>query len=254
MEIESPLFMSIEQFLSQDEERLVLYLRTEWGSPYSGQNIKVLSAVRTNSIEINGKSIIPHKDSWGHVLAPADAFVDLGSVPSGYYQFLVAIRDTLIVAGLEVSDDTYSISNFESEWIIINRPAVRRLPPDTMWGRIVLYQSAPGGDSVIQSFLDSLAILGADETSLPAGYYGSFWSEDHFAWQSFLVDSTGTNSPCPSRYERQCNHFFRHYTGEHDPLRDLAQRFTNRFNADHWIHISIMHSNGEGFYELDLGG
>lgn len=254
LNIKPPLNVSIHQLFSPTGEELALYLDTGYISPYKGEEIEVRLRVQSGTISLEIKGIRPHEDPWNHPgFAPANTLVELGWVASGTYRFLVDIGDTLIVSSLTVTDDSYSIVGLQSKWLTLNQSSVGRLPVNTMWGRIILHKEAPGGDAVVQSFLDSLAVLGAEQFSLSPGFYGYFRGDERFVWECFNVDSTGTNSTCISILHN-CTNYFRRFTGETDPLRELVRRYSQRYHLDYILDIGLMRTTGEGFYSAELIG
>jgi hypothetical protein len=119
-------------------------------------------------------------------LAPAMAQLDLGSMPIGFYNFSIDLKNTIFNNGqLTITDERYSLEMETEDGIILVRSDLYRIPDQTLWGYV---NFDLGQNDLAEAFTQELAAF-ADPFNFKRGYYG------HFTINNDANDVTVTSQP-----------------------------------------------------------
>jgi hypothetical protein len=197
----------------------------------------------TNNFFVSGRSIsvyftgISKPEICLTALGPATAAINLGSLEGGTYALSIAVNNHVFRTDLTVSGTSYSIGTPDAPWVIFPEPDLLRVPDGTIWGGVGYHVS--GSAHLAQSFVDSLASLGAHTQRYRSGDYGYF-----------VIDSTGTIEPP----ENGGYHFFRPFILQGppslDPVRSLVGRYGKNFGDS--LYVSLYGCHGEAFFSWVL--
>lgn len=105
-------------------------------------------------------------------LGPATAQIDLGVLPTGTYT-LNLVSGITNISTLTVDNNQCNLSPVSGSNISYTRTTLLKVPENTIWG-YVCFDSTGTSPALLNTFFDSLSILGAQNISFTPGDYGFF--------------------------------------------------------------------------------
>lgn len=166
--IDSRINIKLSEELSQDKRDLYLYCRTEriYGCINYGIDYYVIKAA--NSIKIKFSSIVI-SDICLTALGPASCRIKLGELSEGTYNLNLEVNGKTELAILTVTNDSYKITHTPGFDFKFDNAELKRVPEYLIWGSTGYINDSLA--NVVNTFLDSLQILGASPINLSAGDY-----------------------------------------------------------------------------------
>ena len=230
--IESRIFIDPWENLEATQRVFILKCRTE--KIYNCFNFTIINRVDLTRESMTISFLGVHKPQIClTALGPARATLDLGSLSAGVYPMEIAMNGRTSGFQLEVSNESYAISGSGNYLVSFDHRDLRRVPEKTIWG-LVGYHSS-GSVALVQSFLDSLRLAGAEPIQLRPGYYGYF-----------TLDSGGSIEPPLNHGYLYVHPYVYHYSGSSSVLRDIVKTIGETI-GDH-LSIRLYTSQGEEFY------
>ncbi len=136
-------------------------------------NYRIESAIDVNSTGIHIQlSDVQKPDTCSGDPGPANAFLAIGTLPSGTYPFSLSLGNAIENKGiLTVSDQGYQLSINDPQGIDFQNIVLHKIPEGLVWG----YFETPNEDANLHaaSFLADLKNITTENTLSP-GFYGYF--------------------------------------------------------------------------------
>lgn len=197
---------------------------------YGCCNYEIGHAMEQEAGKINiefGGIIVPYMCLTS--IGPATATIELGSLSNGTYDLDIQLQDQYEHGQLVVAPGAYAIHIGESRQLLVDIPILNRVPAETIWGNIGYHSSTTA--PLVQTFIDSLQLLGATPQGYQAGEYGYF-----------RIDGNGQIMP-----PENAGHYFDRpyiltYTGGSTALKELVRRY----GAAHGDEMSITLNTAKG--------
>lgn len=200
--IDSDIEIKLWETFDSTNRTLQLYCLTERIYNCSNYGIKNKFNKSSDNINIDFKGILVY-DMCLTALGPATTIIDLGTLSNGTYHLNINVESMKSEGQLIITSDSYSIELFNQKQIkLINTP-LRRIPTNTIWGTVGYHTSSTS--TLVQTFIDSLQLLGATAKTYSPGDYGYFKINpngqilppenhgNHFI-QPFIFDFSGNTS------------------------------------------------------------
>lgn len=169
--IDSRINIKLREELSSTKKTLHLDCRTEriYGCINYGIDYYVIKSA--NSFKIKFNSVII-SDICLTALGPASCRIKLGELSEGTYNINIEVNGKTELAILTVTNDSYKITHTPGFDFKFDNAELKRVPENLIWGSAgyINYSLT----NVVNTFLDSLQILGAAPVNLSSGDYGYF--------------------------------------------------------------------------------
>ncbi len=187
--------------------------------------------ISNNKIDIDFISII-NPEICLTATGPATTTVDLGTLSNGTYELKISIGDEKSTGHLIVSTDSYVITLDQQKQIQIVNNTLNRVPANTIWGTV-------GYDTIsttnlVQTFIDSLQLLGATTPTYATGDYGYFQIDGN--GQIVAPTNSGYNFIRPYIYN---------YSNNSSTIKTLVKNYGMNHNDS--LKISLYTTQGEIF-------
>jgi hypothetical protein len=169
-EIHAEITVRMIETLSASQRELQFFCSTVKIYPCCNYLINYKYEKLSNNLIVDFQGI-NETDICFTALGPATAIINLSTLENGIYNLIID-NDTKNTGQLTVSSDSYEIIFPNShKFTFINSP-LNRIPENTIWGTIGYHKQET--DLLVQSFIDSLQILGAKAQPYKSGDYGEF--------------------------------------------------------------------------------
>jgi len=201
-------------------------------SPAGSQIISKFSFIG-NSIKLNLERIV-RSECGAAIFSPATVKYDLDAVPNGIYSLEVTINSEVLMGMLKVDDGSFEFKIQPNNIINFYPDTLLRVPLNVIWGQAESIK--PG---VYQTFLDTLAMLGAQPNNLKPGYY-----------YYFDINKDGTFNIHSTLNTNYGKFFLYKYNGDANDLRNLIKRFAKNYQDS--IYIQLNGGKGEAYYSTVL--
>lgn len=164
--------------------------------------------------------------------APASAYIDLGTLPNKTYQLVLSAGDVTIEGQLTVSTGSYKADIPVQHEIRIVDADLQRIPVNVIYGTIG-YPSE-SFVPVVQSFIDSLQVIGAvPATYSPGDYY------------TFTIQPDGQIE----QTQLSGYYFTRSFIFNYDGSSEMVQALVGKYGVTHPdLTITLNTSKGQIFY------
>ncbi|MGB3589549.1 MAG: hypothetical protein WBA23_23585 [Tunicatimonas sp.] len=171
-------------------------------------------------------------------MGPASAFVDVGSLNTGEYEFSLQIGEDITNTGiLNVRPESYQLVLNAEAGINLRTIQLQRIPKNALWGS-VQFLNKPS-DNIANSFVTQLTKLGATQDKFDKGDYGFF-----------EVDASGKVSPKTVTSEASPFTFLMNYRGDETELVALLSEINRNHGEE--VNIRLRTAQGSEYRSWDL--
>ncbi|MEM6842310.1 MAG: hypothetical protein AAF944_09290 [Bacteroidota bacterium] len=171
-------------------------------------------------------------------MGPASAFVDVGSLNIGEYDFTLHIGEAITNTGvLTVTPELYELVLNGEAGINLETVQLHRVPKHALWGTIQFLGKPNEGFA--NAFVNQLTKLGAIQDKFDEGNYGFF-----------KVDATGKVSPPMVAEKDSPFTFLLNYRGDESELMALLSEMNRTYGDE--IAIRLRTAQGHELRSWDL--
>jgi hypothetical protein len=230
--IDSRINIKLSEELLQDKRDLYLYCHTEriYGCINYGIDYYVYKGANSFKIKFNSVVI---SDICLTALGPASCRIELGELSEGTYNSNLEVNGKAELAILTVTNDSYKITHTPGFDFKFDNAEIKRVPDNLIWGSIGYINDSLA--NVVNTFLDSLQILGAAPVNLSAGDYG-FFKIDSF---SNIIPPENHGFPFIKMYLFDCHNHL-------EDVKGLMKRIQHQYVNQ--IYISCNTWQGDIYY------
>ncbi len=192
--------------------------------------------------EINGLAIrlqeVEEPSACMKAMGPASAFVDVGSLNVGDYDFTLHIGEAITNTGvLTVTPESYQLVLNGEAGMHLETVQLQRIPKDALWGT-VQFPGKPN-ENLANTFVNQLTKLGATQDKFDEGNYGFF-----------EVDATGKVSPPMVAEKSSPFTFLLNYRGDESELTALLSEINRTYGDE--VAIRVHTARGSEYRSWDL--
>jgi hypothetical protein len=229
--IDSDIKIKMWETVDSTKRTLLFYCSTEREYGCSNYGISKTFNKSSDNIDIDFNGILVY-DLCLTSIGPATTTIDLGTLSSGTYNLDIKVERKKSEGQLIVTSDYYAITlDKQKKLQIINSP-LHRIPTNTIWGTVGYHTSST--TTLVQTFIDSLQLLGATAQTYQSGYYGYF-----------QINSSGQILPP----QNSGYYFIRPYifncTGNTSALKTLVKNYGTNYSDS--LSIILYTTKGEIF-------
>lgn len=171
-------------------------------------------------------------------MGPASAFVDVGSLNIGEYDFSLQIGKSIINTGkLTVTPESYELVLNGEAGMNLKTLQLQRVPKNSLWGFIRFQGEAD--ESLARSFITQLTNLGSTQDRFEEGDYGFF-----------EVDAAGKMTQPMVTNERQPFTFLMGFHGDQEEVASLLSEMHRNYGDK--VQIRLQMANGREYRSWDL--
>lgn len=171
-------------------------------------------------------------------MGPASAFVEVGSLNVGEYDFTLHIGEAITNTGkLTVTPESYELALNDEAGMIIETVNLQRVPKSALWGTI--QYTTNRDDSFSRSFVSRLTQFGATQDKFSEGDYGFF-----------RVDASGKITQPMLTGESTPFTFLMNYQGDRDEIISLLSEMNRTYGDE--VAIRLRTASGDEFRSWDL--
>lgn len=234
--IDSRINIKLAEELSPDKRTLYLYCGTEriYGCINYGIDYYVIKGANSFKIKFNSVVI---SDICLTALGPASCRIKLGELIEGTYNLNLEVNGKAELAVLTVTNDSYKITHTPGFDFKFDNAELKRVPEYLIWGSAGYINDSL--TNVVDTFLDSLQILGAAPVNLSAGDYGFF-----------KIDSSGNIIPPEYHGYPFIKMYLFEYQNDLNSIKELMKRIQQQYVNQ--IYISCNTWQGDVFYGWTL--
>jgi len=185
----------------------------------------------SDRVEINFDGIIKPEVCLT-AIGPATTTLDFGAISNGTYDLEINTEGKKSTGQLIITSDYYKIDLDKERKIQINYSTLQKIPTNTIWGTVG-YQTNTNA-TVVQTFLDSLQLLGATNQTYPSGMYAYF-----------QINSAGNILPPENHGYDHIKPYIFHYTGITSNLKTIVKEYGKNYGDS--LNIVLYTTNGETF-------
>ena len=171
-------------------------------------------------------------------MGPASAFVDVGSLNIGTYDFTLHIGKSISNTGtLTITPESYQLVLNGEAGMNLENLQLQRIPKNTIWGTVKFDGAAD--ESLARSFVNQLTKLGATQDRYTEGNYGFF-----------EVDATGKMIQPMVTNEHQPFTFLMGYQGDQEEVISLLSEIHRNYGDQVMIRLNM--ADGQEYRSWDL--
>ena len=163
--------------------------------------------------------------------------INLGELSEGTYNLNLEVNEKVELAILTVTNDSYKITHIPGFDFKFDNAELKRVPEYLIWGSAGYINDSL--TNVVDTFLDSLQILGAAPVNLSAGDYGFF-----------KIDSSGNMVPPEYHGYPYIKMYLFDYQNNLEDVKELMKRIQQQYVNQ--IYISCYTWQGDVFYGWTL--
>ncbi len=175
-EIDSPIVVQMVPDYNNPSKNIELICKTEKIYPCCNFTLKSKVSNRFKNISIEFKYVII-PDMCLTTFGPAVTTIKLGNLSKGAHKFKTIVNDVISEGELIVTDEKYVLKIENPKEIVIAKETLNKIPKNTIWGTIGYHEKA--SESMVNTFLDSLQILGATPSKYLPGDYHAFYIQEN---------------------------------------------------------------------------
>lgn len=230
--IDSKLNIVLREEFSSENRNLILNCLTERIYPCFNYGIDYSAVKGAKNFKLRfSKIIIPQICLTA--LGPAGCSINLGALADGQFNLELEVNGKTEIAQLLVSGNTYQIYHQPSLNFKFENPQLNRIPEFLIWGSVGYINDSL--ETVVNTFIDSLHSLGAQQVQLLPGDY----------WY-FKVDAQGNLIPPEYHGYPFIKMFAYSFNGSLDELKELIYRYSSRYYNK--LYISLYDWRGGAIY------
>lgn len=229
--IDSNIKIKMWETVDSTKRTLQFYCSTE--KEYGCTNYGIIKTFSKSSdnIDIDFNGILIY-DLCLTAIGPATTTIDLGTLSNGTYNLDIKVERKKSCGQLIVTSDYYAITlDKQKQLQIINSP-LQRIPANTIWGTVGYHTSSTA--TLVQTFIDSLQILGATVQTYQSGDYGYF-----------QINSSGQILPPQGHGYYFIRPFIFNYAGNTSALKTLVKKYWTSYGNS--LSIMLYTTKGEIF-------
>lgn len=233
----SDVRVEMKEYLDDQQRTLMFKFFTARDFSCINHRISYSFQQAVDGISISLKSI-EEPDACLKAMGPASAFVEVGSLNYGEYNFQLQIGEDINNTGtLVVSPESYQLVLNGDAGMSLETVQLQRVPKGAIWGTVQFTDER--NDSFANSFVAQLAKLGATEDKFSEGDYGFF-----------QVDASGKVIQPSFANESQPFTFLMGFRGDRSGVLSLLNEVHRSYGDQ--IAIRLNMANGEEFRSWDL--
>lgn len=229
--IDSNINIKMLETVDSTKRTLKLYCSTE--KEYNCSNFGIINTINqpSNKIEIDFNGItVP--DFCLTSLGPARTTIDIGTLSNGTYDLDIKVENEKSAGQLIVTSEYYKINLDPQKQLQITYPTLNRIPTNTVWGTVGYHSS--NSANLVQTFIDSLQLLGTTIQTYQSGEYGYF-----------QINPSGQILPPQNHGYYFIRPYIFNYSGSTSALKKLVKNYgTNYGNS---LNIILYTTKGETF-------
>lgn len=219
--IDTRLELTLKEELLADSRSLSLDCATERIYPCINYGIDYSMTKSGNKITIRFNQIIM-PDICLTALGPAYSNIKLGNLSNGQYILNLMVNGITQTTILKVNDSTFKIEYKPRFDFIFKKTELKRIPQNVIWGSVGYISDTL--TTSVNSFLDSLTNIGANEIYLSPGDYGYF-----------QIDSFGEIVAPEYHGYPIIKMFLYEFNGNSESLKDLIRNTNQMFLNNMYI-------------------
>nr|WKN35158.1 hypothetical protein K4G66_22535 [Tunicatimonas sp. TK19036] len=228
--------VEMKEYLNEQQRTLMFKFFTTRDFSCINHRISYAYQQQVDGITIALKKV-EEPDACLKAMGPASAFVDIGSLNIGEYDFKLKIGEEITNSGkLVVSPDSYQLMLNGDAGMNLETVELQRVPKEALWGTVQFLSQR--NDNFAKSFVAQLGKLGATEDKFSEGEYGFF-----------QVDASGKIAQ-PTLEENPPFTFLLNYNGDQDDVVSLLSEINRNYGDDVAIRLNM--ANGDEFRSWDL--
>jgi len=171
-------------------------------------------------------------------MGPASAFVNVGSLNIGEYEFSLQIGEGITNTGmLNVTPESYQLVLNAEAGMNLQTIQLQRIPKNALWGSVQFLDKR--SDNITNSFVNQLSKLGATQDKFDKGDYGFF-----------EVDASGKVSPKTVTGDVSPFTFLMNYRGDETELVALLSDINRNYGDE--VTIRLRTAQGSEYRSWDL--
>jgi hypothetical protein len=234
--IDSRINIKLAEELSTDSKKVILYCRTEkiYGCINYGIDYSVFRTASNFRIKFNSIII---SEICATALGPATSRINLGELNKGNYSLTLEVNGKTESAVLTVTDSLYQFDFQPGFSFRFDNTKLNRVHQYLIWGSVGYINDSL--TNVVNTYLDSLQILGAVPNNLSPGDYG-FFEIDSFG---NIVTPDNHGYPFIKMYKFE-------YQNDLNNIKELMKRIQQQYVNQ--IYISCNTWQGDVFYGWTL--
>lgn len=229
--IDSDIKIKMWETVDSTSRTLQFYCSTEKEYGCSNFGISKTFNKSSHNIDIDFNGILL-SDFCLTSIGPATTTIDLGTLSNGIYNLNIKVERKKSEGKLIVTSNYYEITlDKQKQLQIINSP-LYRIPTNTIWGTVGYHSSST--TTLVQTFIDSLQLLGATVETYQPGDYGYF-----------EINSGGQIKPPANHGYYFVRPFIYNYSGNTSLLKKLVKNYGANYNDS--LNIILYTTKGEIF-------
>lgn len=222
--IDSKLNIVLREELTSESRNLILNCRTERIYPCCNYGIDYNVVKGAKNFKVRFSKIVMPQICLT-ALGPAGCAVNLGSLAEGQYNLELEVNGKTEIAQLMVSKGSYQVNHQPGLNFKFENAELKRIPQFLIWGSVGYINDSLV--SVVNTFTDSLQILGAQQVQLLPGDY----------WY-FKVDAQGNLIPPEYHGYPFIKMFSYSFNGSLDELKEFISRYSSRYYDKLYISLN----------------
>lgn len=230
--IDSKLNIVLREELTSESRNLILNCRTERIYPCFNYGIDYNVVKGAKNFKVGFSKIVMPQICLT-ALGPAGCSINLGSLADGQYNLELEVNDKTEIAQLVISENTYQVDHQPGLNFKFENSKLNRIPRFLIWGSVGYINDSL--TSVVNTFIDSLQILGAHQVQLLPGDY----------WY-FKIDAQGNLIPPEYHGYPSIKMFAYNFNGSLDELKEFIYSYSSRYYNK--LYISLSDWRGEVIY------
>jgi hypothetical protein len=227
--INSDIQIVMKEILDSNSRKLQFICSTE--DEYPCSNYTINNSIKFSDNEINIQfNEISTPDLCFTSIGPATAMIDMGKLEPGNYDLEIKVKNRRSSGKLVVTSNYYEIQMDKTRKLEIANYTLNRIPDNSIWGKVGYHYTST--EALVESFIDSLMILGATSNEYSTGDYGYFQ----------IATNGQISFPGLSGYHFQKPFIF-HFSQNSTLLKNLVRNYGQTFGDS--VSISLFNTRGE---------
>lgn len=228
--IDSEINIRMVEVLDKSPRTLQMYFSTTKIYPCCNYPIDLSLKKSSNTFDISFKGVI-ETDMCLTALGPATATIDLGALSNGTYQLNFQNGSSWHSGQLVVSSDSYKVNLGSNSNFSFTNSLLNKIPENTIWGYVGYHKQETS--ALVQSFLDELLNLGANEKLYLPGDYREFEIDENGK-----IVQPGANS---GYYFARS--FVFQYSGDIAKVEQLVEQYARDYGTE-YMYIGVYTDKG----------
>ena len=228
--VDSEINIRMVEIFDNSPRTLQMHFSTTKIYPCCNYPIDLSWKKTSNSIEISFNGVI-ETDLCLTALGPATAIIDFGTLGNGTYQLIFQNGEVKYSGQLVVSSDSYKVNFGSNSEFSFANALLNKMPENTIWGYVGYHKQETS--TLVQSFLDDLLSLGANEKLYLPGDYREF----EIAENGKIVQPDATSGYYFARS------FVFQYSGDIAKVEQLVEQYAHDYGTE-YMYIGVYTDKG----------